>query len=121
MWFNIILEACFWVFAIMGFVELLVKISSLFFVYGKSEVEDVSVIISVKGKEERLEYILRSVESHLEGLRTRRGGADFYLVDLGMDKDTYLTAATLCDDYQNVALCHREEIQKIWEEKTQRV
>ncbi len=62
MWFYFVMEAVFWVFAIMGFVELLVKISSLFFVYGKSEVDDVSILISVSGKEERLEYILRSFQ-----------------------------------------------------------
>jgi hypothetical protein len=111
------MEACFWVFAIMGFVELLVKIASLFFVYGKSELEDVSILISVSEKEERLEYILRSLQNNLEGLRTKRGGADIYLIDLGMDQDTFMTAASLCDDYDNVFLCHKEEIPKILEKK----
>lgn len=121
MWFYIVMEAVFWVFAIMGFVELLVKISSLFFVYGKSEVDDVSILISVSGKEERLEYILRSFQTNLEGLHTKKGGADIYLIDLGMDRETFMTAANLCDDYNNVSLCHKEEIVKILEEKTQQL
>lgn len=121
MWFYIIIEAFFWVFAIMGLVELLVKISSLFFVYGKSRVDDVSIIISVSGKEDKLEYIIRSLESNLEGLHTKRGGADIYLIDLGMDQDTFMTAGSLCDDYNNVSLCHKEEIVKILEEKTRQI
>ena len=117
MWFYVVLEAVFWVLAIMGFVELVVRLSSLFFVYGKSPVNDVSVFVSVSGGQERLEYILRSLQSNLEGLYTKQGGADIYLVDQGMDRETFLIASSLCTDYDNVYLCRGEEIKKIVEEK----
>jgi cellulose synthase/poly-beta-1,6-N-acetylglucosamine synthase-like glycosyltransferase len=109
MWFYIFVEALFWVFAIMGFIELLQKISNQFYVYGKNKLEDISVVVTVRRREDKIEYILRSLLVQLEGIATRRGQPDIYVVDAGMDNETFDIVAAFCEDHDNVVLCRERE------------
>jgi len=117
MWFYIIAESVFWVFAIMGFIELLQRISNGFFVYGRNRLEDISVYVTIRRREDKAEYILRSLIDQLDGITTKRGGASIFVVDAGMDEETFDIVAAFCEDHEQVELCKRWDAVKTLSQK----
>ena len=72
----------------------------------------VVVLVPLRGKAEKMEYIVRSLELR----RSCSGGkAPILLVDAGLDKEARRRAQLLAGDHPGVALVSGAEAAKYWE------
>ncbi len=112
----IIGEAFIWLFAIVGFVEIINKVGDMIFIQGKSEIEELMIFVKVKNEEGRLEYIIRAIDRKLDGIETKRGKGEIFIIDKDLEGENYEIAASLSEDYDNIFLCKKGEIIKMFEE-----
>lgn len=106
---NNIAEALLYFFACIGICTVIVKIVRTFLYSGKHWFDNVTVILKIKGREESIEYMLRSLVSYTDMISDGRGRPEILVLDTGMESET----AAVCDKFSKVKVCGSDEVFEI--------
>ena len=103
---NIISGALLYFFACLGLYTAIIQTARFFARREKRWFDNVTVILSVKGREEGIEYMLRSLVSYTDMITDGRGRPEILVVDTGMERET----AAICGKFNKVKVCGSDEI-----------
>jgi len=102
---KIILEALLYFFACIGIYTIIAKIVKSIIYRGKHWFDNVTVILNVKGREDGMEYILRSLVSYTDMITDGRGCPEIVVIDNGMEPET----AAVCNKFNKIKVCNTAE------------
>jgi hypothetical protein len=104
--FEILLGTVFAFFSIVGIAEICRSIKEHFLT---TSGENIAFVISLRGHNDRIEYLVRSLVFRGGELRTRRAPA-VLLVDDGMDEETRRICDILARELNCVHICKSGEV-----------
>ena len=112
--FQQIIYLCLIIVTVCGLIEIY-RITARW-LHQPPEADRVIVIVTAKGKDEKLEYILRSIASRTELITTDGKPPQIVVADLGMDKETKEVCKLLEKEIDSLRICQTIEIPKIIED-----
>ena len=111
---RIIYDTIMLFFAAVGFIAAVKGIAARFIFNQKSVVDNLTIILAVRGPCDGVEYVTRTIISDLSDVETSGGGGPHIILlrDNAQDDDV---CDFLADDYDNVEVCSRDELPKLLE------